>query len=99
MYHPTYTPAVTTASPGVLVNRAVASGDIRLDLDPLDLLRALAGVANIGLGPNGEQAANQVIQPVGFQIEAYIDADDFVRASSKCSLISLPSVLKVQSSL
>src|SRR5258705_13678097 len=25
-------------------------GDIRLDLDPLDLLRALAGVANIGLG-------------------------------------------------
>ena len=34
----------------MLVDRAVASGDIRLDLDPLDLLRALAGVANIGLG-------------------------------------------------
>jgi hypothetical protein len=33
------------------VDRAVASGDIRLDLDPLDLLRALARVANIGLGP------------------------------------------------
>jgi hypothetical protein len=31
------------------VDRAVASGDIRLDLDPLNLLRALAGVANIGL--------------------------------------------------
>jgi AcrR family transcriptional regulator len=31
-----------------LVDRSVASGDIRLDLDPLDLLRALAGVANIG---------------------------------------------------
>jgi AcrR family transcriptional regulator len=30
-----------------LVDRAVASGDIRLDLDSLDLLRALAGVANI----------------------------------------------------
>jgi hypothetical protein len=29
-----------------LVDRAVASGDIRLDLDPLDLLRALAGVAH-----------------------------------------------------
>jgi hypothetical protein len=28
-----------------LIDRAVASGDIRLDLDPLDLLRALAGVA------------------------------------------------------
>jgi hypothetical protein len=34
-----------------LVERAVASGDIRLDLDPLDLLRALAGVANKGLDP------------------------------------------------
>jgi hypothetical protein len=30
-----------------LVDRAVASGDIRLDLDPLDLLRALAGVARL----------------------------------------------------
>jgi AcrR family transcriptional regulator len=44
-----------------LVNRAVASGDIRLDLDPLDLLRALAGVANIGLGPNGERAAKSLV--------------------------------------
>jgi hypothetical protein len=32
-----------------LVDCGVASGDICLDLDPLDLLRALAGVANIGL--------------------------------------------------
>jgi hypothetical protein len=32
-----------------LVDRAVTSGDIRLDLDPLDLLGALAGVANMGL--------------------------------------------------
>jgi AcrR family transcriptional regulator len=44
-----------------LVDRAVASGDIRLDLDPLDLLRALAGVANIGLGPNGERAAKSLV--------------------------------------
>ena len=44
-----------------LVDRAVASGDIRLDLDPLDLLRALAGVANIGLGPDGEQAAKRLV--------------------------------------
>jgi hypothetical protein len=34
-----------------LVDRTVASGDIRLDLDPLDLLGALAGVANIGCDP------------------------------------------------
>ncbi len=44
-----------------LVDRAVASGDIRLDPDPLDLLRALAGVANIGLGPDGERAAKRMV--------------------------------------
>jgi len=44
-----------------LVERAVASGNIRLDLDPLDLLRALAGVANIGLGPDGERAAKRLV--------------------------------------
>jgi AcrR family transcriptional regulator len=44
-----------------LVDRAVASGDIRLDLDPLDLLRALAGVANIGSGPDGERAAKHLV--------------------------------------
>ena len=46
---------------GRLVDRAVASADIRLDLDPLDLLRALAGVANIGSGPDGERAAKRLI--------------------------------------
>jgi hypothetical protein len=44
-----------------LVDRAVASGDIRLELDPLDLLRELAGVANIGLGPDGERAAKHLV--------------------------------------
>jgi AcrR family transcriptional regulator len=44
-----------------LADGAVASGDIRLDLDPLDLLRALAGVANIGLGPDGERAAKRLV--------------------------------------
>jgi hypothetical protein len=45
-----------------LVGRAVASGDIRLDLDPLDLLRALAGVANISSGPDGETAAKHLVE-------------------------------------
>jgi hypothetical protein len=44
-----------------LVDRAVASGDIRLELDPLDLLRALAGVANISLGSDGERAAKRLV--------------------------------------
>jgi nucleoside diphosphate kinase len=30
-----------------LVKRAIKSGDIRRDLDPVDLLRALIGVANV----------------------------------------------------
>jgi hypothetical protein len=44
-----------------LVDRAVASGDIRLELDSLDLLRALAGVANISLGSDGERAAKRLV--------------------------------------
>ncbi len=34
-----------------LVKRAIKSGDIRKDLDPIDLLRALIGVANVGVRP------------------------------------------------
>jgi AcrR family transcriptional regulator len=44
-----------------LIDRAVASGDIRLDLDPLDLLRALAGVANTSAGSDGKQAAKRMV--------------------------------------
>jgi AcrR family transcriptional regulator len=44
-----------------LIDRAVASGEIRLNLDPLDLLRALAGVANISSGPDGKQAAKRMV--------------------------------------
>lgn len=44
-----------------LINRAVASGDIRLDIAPLDLLRALAGVANINAGRDGSEAAKRMV--------------------------------------
>jgi AcrR family transcriptional regulator len=44
-----------------LIDRAVASGDIHLDIDPLDLLRALAGVANVSAGPDGKQAAKRMV--------------------------------------
>ena len=44
-----------------LIDRAVASGDIRLDIDPLDLLRALAGVTNVNPGPDGSRAAKQMV--------------------------------------
>jgi AcrR family transcriptional regulator len=46
---------------GELVARAVASGDIRFDNDPLDLLRALAGVANISAGPGSTEAAKRLV--------------------------------------
>jgi hypothetical protein len=34
------------------VKRAIKSGDIRKDLDPIDLLRALIGVANVATSPD-----------------------------------------------
>lgn len=44
-----------------LIDRAVESGDIRLDIDPIDLLRALAGVTNVSPGPDGTQAAKRMV--------------------------------------
>ena len=46
--------AQVKAAIALLVDRAVASGAIRLDIDPLDLLRALAGVAGISSAPGWE---------------------------------------------
>ncbi len=45
----------------MLVDRAVSSGEIRLDFEPLDLLRALAGVANMSAGPNWKQSAQRLV--------------------------------------
>ncbi|WP_044538205.1 MULTISPECIES: TetR/AcrR family transcriptional regulator [unclassified Bradyrhizobium] len=45
----------------MLFDRAVASGDIRPDIEPFDLLRALAGVANIGAGADAKQAAKRMV--------------------------------------
>ena len=44
-----------------LVDRAVRNGDIRFNADPLDLLRALAGVANKSFGAEGTQAARRMV--------------------------------------
>ncbi len=44
-----------------LVRRAVASGEIRPDLDPIDLLRALAGVANFAASPDWEASAKRLV--------------------------------------
>jgi AcrR family transcriptional regulator len=44
-----------------LVKRAMKSGDIRKDLDPIDLLRALIGVANVAANPNRQQSARRLV--------------------------------------
>ena len=45
----------------MLVHNATANGDIRLASEPLDLLRALAGVATIALGPGGTRAVKHLV--------------------------------------
>src|SRR6201998_2143783 len=44
-----------------LVKRAIQSGDIRRDLDPIDLLRALIGVANVSTSPDWQQSARRLV--------------------------------------
>jgi AcrR family transcriptional regulator len=44
-----------------LVKRAITSGDIRRDLDPFDLLRALIGVSSISSGPDWQQSARRLV--------------------------------------
>jgi AcrR family transcriptional regulator len=45
-----------------LVKRAIRSGDMRRDLDPLDLLRALVGVANVATSPDWQQSAKRLVE-------------------------------------
>jgi AcrR family transcriptional regulator len=45
-----------------LVKRAIKSGDIRKDLDPIDLLRALVGVANVATSPDWRQSARRLVE-------------------------------------
>jgi hypothetical protein len=44
-----------------LVKRAIRSGDIRKDLDPIDLLRALIGVANVATSADWQQSARRLV--------------------------------------
>jgi hypothetical protein len=45
-----------------LVEGAIESGDIRPDLDPLDLLRALIGVSNVASVPDWPASAKRLVQ-------------------------------------
>jgi AcrR family transcriptional regulator len=44
-----------------LVKRAIKSGDVRKDLEPFDLLRALIGVSHIASGPGWQQSARRLV--------------------------------------
>ncbi len=44
-----------------LVKRAVNSGDIRKDLHPVDLLRALVGVSNVSTSPDWQESAKRLV--------------------------------------
>jgi AcrR family transcriptional regulator len=44
-----------------LVKRAIKSGDIRTDIDPMDLLRALVGVAYVPSSPQWQQSAKRLV--------------------------------------
>jgi AcrR family transcriptional regulator len=44
-----------------LVKRAIKSGDIRKDLDSMDLIRALVGVANVTTSPDWQQSARRLV--------------------------------------
>ncbi len=44
-----------------LVKRAIKSGDIRKDLEPFDLLRALIGVSNVASTPDWQQSAKRLV--------------------------------------
>jgi AcrR family transcriptional regulator len=45
-----------------LVQRAIKSGEIRPDIDPLDLLRALIGVSNVASVPGWPQSAKRLVE-------------------------------------
>lgn len=45
-----------------LVDRAIKSGDIRSDLEPLDLLRALAGVCTVASTPDWPRNAKRLVE-------------------------------------
>jgi AcrR family transcriptional regulator len=50
-----------TGAIDALVGTAMKSGDIRKDLKPFDLLRALIGVSNVASGPDWQQSARRLV--------------------------------------
>lgn len=49
------------AAIGGLIDQAVRDGDLAITFEPLDLLRAISGVANAGAGDNWKQNAQRMV--------------------------------------
>ena len=45
----------------LLVRRAIRSGDMRKDIEPFDLLRALIGVSHVATGPDWQLSAQRLV--------------------------------------
>ncbi len=45
----------------LLVENAIESGDVRADIEPLDLFRALVGVSNVASAPNWQDSAKRLV--------------------------------------
>jgi len=50
-----------TGAINALVKTAMESGDMRKDLEPFDLLRALIGVSNVATGPDWQESAKRLV--------------------------------------
>ena len=56
-----FSSALLSSTITTLTARAVQSGEIRLSVEPIDLLRAISGIANLNAGPGWEKNARGVI--------------------------------------
>ncbi|HTP69893.1 MAG TPA: TetR/AcrR family transcriptional regulator [Dongiaceae bacterium] len=45
----------------LLVNRGIQSGELRKEIEPFDLLRALIGVSNVAGGPDWQESARRLV--------------------------------------
>lgn len=53
--------AQITGAIDALVKRAIKNGDIRKDLEPFDLVRALIGISNVATSPDWQQSARRLV--------------------------------------
>jgi AcrR family transcriptional regulator len=53
--------AQITGAIDALVKRAIKNGDIRKDLEPFDLIRALIGISNVATSPDWQQSARRLV--------------------------------------